>query len=222
MLRLIKWIVGLGLIVGVCVTAFVATVNWRTNGEFSLRVFDATWWQAGKAEAQPLIDSASATAKDAYSALWDEGGLVDQAEGWLKDTRERRAKPPVEAKIEPADIVPDARDGTKPPPAAARPERSKATRQIEERLDAAEELFEKGVGHYQSGDPSKTGYDTSTKRELAAAKDCFKQVRDILDQQLDRYEQLPDHDPLRLSDARRMQHLNSQMLFNAGKMGGGL
>ncbi|HYE07838.1 MAG TPA: hypothetical protein VEL07_20140 [Planctomycetota bacterium] len=218
MLRLIKWVVGVGLVLGVGVTAFVATVNWRSDGEFSLRVFDRTWWQAGRTEAQPLIDSASATAKEAYSAIWDEGGLVDQAEDWLKDTRERRAQPPVEAKADPAGVAPE---GT-PPPVAQKPERSKATRQIEERLDAAEELFEKGVGHYQSGDPSKTGYDASIKRELAAAKDCFKQVRDILDQQLDRYEQMPDHDPLRLSDARRMQHLNSQMLFNAGKMGGGL
>ncbi|MBA3846518.1 MAG: hypothetical protein H0X45_07730 [Planctomycetes bacterium] len=219
MLRLIKWIVGLGLILGIGVTAFVATVNWRTNGEFSLRVFDPTWWQAGKTEAQPLIDSASATAKEAYSALWDEGGLVDQAEDWLKDTRERRAQPPVEAKVEPSGIAPDT---PKPPAAAPRAEKSKATRQIEDRLDTAEELFEKGVGHYQSGDPSKTGYDASIKRELAAAKDCFTKVRDILDQQLDRYEQLPDHEARRLSDARRMQHLNSQMLFNAGKMGGGL
>ncbi len=221
MMRLIKLVVGLGVILGIGAIAFAAVVNWRANGEFSLRVFDPVWWQAGKSEAQPLIDSASATAKEAYGALWEDGGLVDQAEDWLKDTRERRANPPAETKAEPATIAltPDA---PKPPPAAVKPERSKATRQIEDRLDTAEELFEKGVGHYQSGDPSKTGYDASMKRELAAAKECFQKVRDILDQHLDGYEKLSDHDPQRARDARHMQRLNGQMLFNAGKMGGGL
>ncbi len=220
MMRLIKLALGLGLILGIGAIAFAAVVNWRANGEFSLRVFDPVWWQAGKTQAQPLIDSASATAKEAYGAIWDEGGLVDQADDWLKDTRERRANPPPTP--QPASTAPKVPDALAPPPAAPKPERSKAARQIEERLDTAEELFEKGVGHYQSGDPSKSGYDASMKRELAAAKEAFQKVRDILDQHLDSYEKLSDHDPQRLQDARRMQHLNAQMLFNAGKMGGGL
>jgi hypothetical protein len=83
----------LTVVVLLAITALVVATwaNWRRDGKASFRVFDPVWWGVGRSEAQPYVDGAHTAAERAYESLWGAGGLVDQAETWIK---ERKAAPP--------------------------------------------------------------------------------------------------------------------------------
>ena len=79
-------------VVLLAITALVIATwaNWQRDRRVTFRVFDPVWWGVGRHEAQPYVEGARTAAERAYESLWGAGGLVEQAETWI---RERKATP---------------------------------------------------------------------------------------------------------------------------------
>ncbi len=224
---MLKVLVSVVIIALLVVLAFATSANWKRTGVLSFHVFDSAWWTVGREEAQPLVDKTVEKTREAYGKLWGEGGVIDEADKWLrqsKDTPPPAVQPP--AGSSPASPPTSA---TKPPEgpsekpvALTPPPRSAETKRYEDRILAARGVFEDGVESYRKANPAEGGWTEEKKRSVQHARNQFAKVREMLADAVPAYEARPDHDRAIAQRARELQRLDQQLFYNANKMSGGL
>lgn len=247
----VKFVVGVVVIAALVVLGWGVFANWHRdadrNGQadgFTLRVGDPEWWDASKQDAQPLVAKARDWALEQKEEIWGEGGYLDQGETWLEDWQAQKAagqdvaRPEGEngsgklqtgrggeAPADPATGDPTTTAPAQPTaaPAPAGPTKSPATLRQEERIQAAEESFAKGLEEYRSANP-EGGWTDERVAHYDAARDHFRNVRRILVEEdtIATYESYPDHDPLIAKKAGELAQLNQKLLYDATKAGGGM
>lgn len=194
--RFLRRLVTITLLLGVLVLVFATWANYRRSGTVSFRVFDAAWWGVGRETSQPYVDRAKDMASSTYTAVWGEGGLVDEAKAWLA-----REDQPAETQTAPSDTAAVESAG------AERDDHEAAFRR-------AEASFEQGLFAWQRARPA----DATAPPDAAAldqARSHFEAVATILDRHLPAYNATAGKNLRVLKDAEDLQALNRRMLDRA-------
>lgn len=215
--RLLMLLLQLAVVAGVAVLGWGIWSNWERKQGFSLDLLDRAWWTSTRSQAEPvatkgaeLVEQGQALLKRAYTEVWGQNGLVEQAEQWWKQRQVAQPDPASPPSTRPGpESAPAPEKVTRPDP---------AVQQCEQQFRQAEALFEEGLAAYRQSDPSQ-GWTSQRKAAYLKAVDRFTRVRDLLTPVLERYSRLPNHDPAQRKQAEAMLHHNQQLLYAAKKHG---
>jgi hypothetical protein len=209
--RCLRLVVTLGLVLGIAALGVATVANWRRAGRVTFHVFDARWWGVGRTEAEPYVAGARTAADQAYTAVWGDGGLADQAERWLDGLRrdERDGGSPI---ADGATTTAQPADATMPADPAA------ALKRCEQRFRSAEASFRSGLAASKraaaaSGDAKRASRDEAIRHFIAC--------RGLLTPAIATYRTLPEHRVPRLAEAEELGRLNQRFLQAAEKEAGG-
>ena len=184
---------------------------------FTLHVFDPAWWGIARDDIRPVVRRMRDRALTLRSEIWDQGGMLDQAENWLQSSRPGRniaqdtglttaARPqvPTSTQTTSAQRARQAAEDTaskevsKPPePIRSNPISdldSASLEQLEENIMLAGEHFAVGLVAYKEAHPVDDVWTDETQARLVAAQEQFLSVRVLLEDTLPAYSARPEHE----------------------------
>lgn len=213
-------VVALALVLGVL--GWVAILHVRAGHGFSLRFWDPAWWQPGLQKAAPAVQDAKEAARQAEERLWAPGGVMDQAEGWLRQQlgstaagpvpSPTPAPPPTQQVPVPAPAPAEQAPAAAPPP-PARPVPGLAL--MEQDFEEAEQLFRDGFEHQQAANPRLARSLDERIAHLRLARDRFAVAGNRILARIDAYEAHPEHSPKRARDLRALLAYCQQLFVSA-------